>query len=65
MGLILLAGLGAVLVYFLFVSNITSLPDEPPVSLKDDLYDEIIRQLENRGQNIKEGMKRNYPDIFR
>ena len=63
--LVLLAFIGAALIYYFYILNITVEPANQQVNIKTELYNKTINQLKNRETNIQEGMKQNYPDIFR
>jgi len=41
------------------------IPDEPTIKINQDIYQKVIRDLESRQTNIKQGVEKNYRDIFK
>lgn len=64
-GLLLLAFLGAGLVYYFYVLNIAPPPNEESVEINISLYKKILEQQKNRAEIIRQETKQNYPDIFK
>ena len=65
MGLILLACLGAIMVYYFYVAGVTAPPDKQEITVNADLYAEVINRLKNHETIIQEEAYKTYPDIFK
>jgi len=63
--LIFLAFLSAGLVYYFCVMNVTTKPEEQLIKIKTAAYNEVIRQLRDRGVTIQRLGEASYPDIFK
>jgi len=65
MSLILLAFIGAALIYYFYVLNMVALTNEQPIEIKTELYKETLQLQKNRQENTQKELRQNYPDIFR